>query len=77
MFAMIMSRHSDSYDKTVGLLIAFAFMTIYATGATYGITPFITKRALGVCSGFIGAGGNAGAAVIQAAFFTVSQDQGG
>ena len=30
-------------------------------GATYGIVPFINKKALGAVAGIVGAGGNAGA----------------
>ena len=32
--------------------------------------PFITRRALGVASGYIGAGGNAGSTICMALFFT-------
>lgn len=38
----------------------------------YGIVPFITRRALGLTCGLIGAAGNLGGAVTQAAFFTAS-----
>ena len=32
--------------------------------------PFLTRRALGVASGYIGAGGNAGSTICMALFFT-------
>lgn len=38
-------------------------------GATYGIVPFVSRRALGIVSGFVGAGGNAGAVINQRLWF--------
>ena len=32
-----------------------------SSGATYSVVPFINRKALGVVSGIVGAGGNAGA----------------
>jgi NNP family nitrate/nitrite transporter-like MFS transporter len=43
-----------------------------ACGASFGVAPFITRRGLGVATGLIGSGGNAGAAVTQAIFFTAT-----
>ena len=38
-------------------------------GLTFGVVPVISRPALGVVSGMVGAGGNAGALVTNAAFF--------
>lgn len=61
-------------DSSLGLtMMVVALWSIFVPmgcGATYGIAPFITRRGLGVASGLIGAGGNTGAAVTQAIFFT-------
>lgn len=42
---------------------------LQACGLHFGVAPFVSRRAYGVVSGLIGAGGNTGAAVTQALFF--------
>jgi len=45
----------------VGTMIIFSLFVQMSEGATYGIVPFINKKALGAVAGIVGAGGNAGA----------------
>jgi len=56
-----------SRAPTAGLAIAamslFGLFTHMACGATYALTPFIDRKALGGVSGIIGAGGNVGGVV--------------
>ena len=47
--------------------------TLQACGATFGVVPFVSRRAYGVVSGMVGAGGNAGGAIVQAIFFMGSK----
>ncbi|RFA30776.1 MFS transporter [Alkalilimnicola ehrlichii] len=42
-------------------LITFSLFTQMAEGATFGLVPFMNKKALGAVAGIVGAGGNAGA----------------
>lgn len=49
-------------------MVLFSLCVQMAEGATYSVVPFINKRALGVVSGIVGAGGNVGA-VCYAQFF--------
>jgi NNP family nitrate/nitrite transporter-like MFS transporter len=42
-------------------MIIFSLFVQMSEGATYGIVPFINKRAVGPVAGIVGAGGNAGA----------------
>ncbi len=45
----------------VGTMILFSLFVQMSEGATFGIVPFINKKALGTVAGIVGAGGNAGA----------------
>lgn len=36
-----------------------------ACGATYGVVPFVSHRGLGCVCGLVGAGGNAGSAIVS------------
>lgn len=70
LFCMILFWTKDSLGATMAIILIFSVWVQMAEGASYGVVPFITKRGLGVASGLIGAGGNAGSAVTQAIFFT-------
>ena len=61
-------------NQGVGVLVviimfAFSISVQMAEGLTFGIVPFVSRPALGVVSGMVGAVGNAGALVTNAAFF--------
>ena len=45
----------------VGTMVVFSLFVQMSEGATYGIVPFINRKALGAVAGIVGAGGNAGA----------------
>ena len=45
----------------VGSMIIFSVFVQMSEGATFGIVPFINKKALGAVAGIVGAGGNTGA----------------
>jgi MFS transporter, NNP family, nitrate/nitrite transporter len=45
----------------VAMMLVFSLFVQMAEGATYGVVPFINRRALGAVAGIVGAGGNAGA----------------
>lgn len=45
----------------IGLMLVFSLFVQMAEGATFGVVPFINRRALGAVAGIVGAGGNAGA----------------
>ncbi|MBL0744775.1 MFS transporter [Chryseolinea lacunae] len=45
----------------IAAMLGFALFLKMSNGATYSVVPFINKRAIGMVSGIVGAGGNVGA----------------
>ncbi len=45
----------------IASMVVFSLFVQMAEGATYGVVPFINKKALGAVAGIVGAGGNVGA----------------
>jgi NNP family nitrate/nitrite transporter-like MFS transporter len=52
------------------LIVCFSLCVQAAEGLHYGVVPYISRQALGVVSGMVGAGGNAGAVIAGNIFFT-------
>ena len=52
---------ADSVTYAVIAMLCFGLFTHMACGATYALTPFIDRKAMGGVAGIIGAGGNVGA----------------
>jgi len=62
-----------SNSNTVGIVVlvmfVFSVAVQMAEGLTYGVVPYVSRPALGVVSGMVGAGGNLGAVVATSIFF--------
>jgi MFS transporter, NNP family, nitrate/nitrite transporter len=69
LFCMLLGLLDYTFGGTIAAIILFSIFSQQACGAHFGIAPFISRRAYGVVSGTIGAGGNLGAMVTQIAFF--------
>ena len=67
------SYETSNLANSTATMVIFSYLMQAACGATYGVVPFISKRSLGTVSGFVGAGGNTIAAIMQYIFFTNSQ----
>ncbi|WP_431024050.1 NarK family nitrate/nitrite MFS transporter [Halomonas sp. H5] len=61
--------HVLSY--AIGIMLVFSLFVQMAEGATYGVVPFVNKKAVGAVAGIVGAGGNVGA--VAAAFLFRSE----
>lgn len=59
--ALMLFAQQSILVLAVGSMLLFSLFVQMTEGATYGIVPFINKKALGSVAGIIGAGGNAGA----------------
>lgn len=57
---IILFALAGSLEMALISMITFALFLKMANGATYGITPFINEKNVGMVSGIVGAGGNVG-----------------
>jgi len=57
---IIFFAHAGSLILAIVSMLSFALFLKMANGATYGITPFLNEKNVGMVSGIVGAGGNAG-----------------
>ena len=70
--ALIVFSQMGVLAMAIATMIIFSLFTQMAEGATYGLVPFMNKKALGAVAGIVGAGGNAGA--VAAGFLFKSED---
>merc|ERR1712216_478005 len=61
--------HSGMAPAVVALLFCFSVCVQAAEGLSFGIVPYISRPALGVVSGMVGAGGNSGAVAMLNLYF--------
>lgn len=57
---ILLFAKTGSLTVAVATMLGFAMFLKMANGTTYAIVPFVNKRAVGLVSGIVGAGGNVG-----------------
>jgi nitrate/nitrite transporter NarK len=62
--------NSNTAGITLFLMICFSLTVQAAEGLHFGIVPYVSRSALGIVSGMVGAGGNLGSVIALRAFFT-------
>uniref|UniRef100_A0A0E0JJX5 Major facilitator superfamily (MFS) profile domain-containing protein n=1 Tax=Oryza punctata TaxID=4537 RepID=A0A0E0JJX5_ORYPU len=67
------AEEAPSLAATVAVMVACAAFVQAASGLTFGIVPFVSKRSLGVVSGMTASGGAVGAIVTNRLFFSGSR----
>ncbi|MDX1355250.1 MAG: NarK family nitrate/nitrite MFS transporter [Halomonas venusta] len=72
--ALIAFSQMHVLSLAIGIMLVFSLFVQMAEGATFGVVPFINKKALGAVAGIVGAGGNVGA--VSAAFLFRSESLG-
>ncbi|MFH1804710.1 MAG: MFS transporter [Pseudomonadota bacterium] len=70
--ALIAFSQMDALLIAVVMMIVFSLFVQMSEGATFGIVPFVNRKALGAVAGIVGAGGNAGA--VAAGFLFASEN---
>lgn len=68
---LAMSYESHHLGRSTATMVIFSFLTQMACGLTFGVTPFVSRRSLGVVSGLVGAGGNGISALMTYCYFTL------
>ncbi len=58
---LMMFSQTRSLGFAIPMLMGFGLFVKMSNGATYSVTPFINRNALGAVAGIVGAGGNLGA----------------
>lgn len=69
-FCVVLGLVAYNLTATIVVVIIFSVFCQQACGASFGVVPFVSKRSTGLVYGIVGAGGNGGAALTQAIFFT-------
>ncbi|ONI19644.1 hypothetical protein PRUPE_3G289200 [Prunus persica] len=63
----------NSLWGSILVMCAFSVFVQAASGLTFGVVPFVSKRSLGVVSGITGSGGTVGAVITQLLLFSGSK----
>lgn len=59
--ALVLFSQMGALPAAVAAMLVFSLFVQMSEGATFGVVPFVNRRALGAVAGIVGAGGNAGA----------------
>ncbi|HSK38220.1 MAG TPA: MFS transporter, partial [Arenibaculum sp.] len=59
--ALILFSQMTTLVVAVSAMVLFSLFVQMSEGATFGVVPFVNRKALGAVAGIVGAGGNAGA----------------
>jgi NNP family nitrate/nitrite transporter-like MFS transporter len=59
--ALILFSQMGTLVLAIATMIVFSLFVQMSEGATFGLVPFLNRKALGAVAGIVGAGGNAGA----------------
>ena len=57
--ALVAFSRMDELILAIPMLIVFSIFVQMSEGATFGVVPFVNRKALGAVAGIVGAGGNA------------------
>lgn len=72
MMCILLGFLEKSLIATIAVVVLMAISVEASEAAAFAVVPFVSKRALGAVAGLVGAGGNAGATIIQGVFFNGS-----